>query len=416
MLSRGIRIQLALLAVVGLTATVYVALTYAKLGALAGVGRYTVHAEFEDSGGIFANAEVTYQGVPVGRVGALHLTRDGVRVDLELDSRGPRVPATAQAVVANRSAIGEQFVDLRPASARGPYLRDGSVITDTSIPTPVQDVISSAVALADSLPIHDLSVVVTELGKAFDGNGEDLKLLLDSLSNLAKSGNDSVAQSISLIRNSNTVLSTQADQADPIGTWAKNLGLITAQLASADPDLRRLLTNGTTTATEIAALLTRSDSDASTILRNLAKDVDNVKSTFVAVSPVLAMISAISGGSYTPAPGDGTIHFGIVLETNNPPACTVGYESTQAEIAAIKRKNPDFDLDYDDFPLNTQATCRVSQGNPTGVKGAQNAKYALASTPQPWDRIPKKDPDKLDLTPVAAQIAALLGITSTQSQ
>ncbi|WP_253663610.1 MCE family protein [Williamsia maris] len=416
MLSRRMVVQLVVLLVVGVAAILYVGVTYARIGQLAGVGRYTVHADFKDSGGIFANAEVTYQGVPIGRVSSLQLRTDGVRVELDLDSGGPKVPASSQAVVANRSAIGEQFVDLRPASASGPYLKNDSVISDTSIPTPVQDVISSAVDFTGSVPLNDLTTVVTELGKAFNGNGENLKVLVDSLSNLAKTGNDSLPQTISLIRNADTVLGTQADQTDAIGDWAKNLGLITDQLATSDPAIRRLLTTGTASATQISELLRRSAGDVTTVVRNLAKDIRNIKPTFVTFSPVLAIISGISSGSYTPAPGDKNIHFGIVLETNNPPACTLGYESTQTEIAAIKKKNPDFDLNYDDFPFNTKARCTVAQGNPTAVKGAQNAQFADPRTPQPWDRYPKKDPDKLNLNPIAAQLAALLGVTTQPSR
>ena len=40
-------------------------------------------ADFPDSGGIFTNAEVTYRGVTVGKVGQLHLIANGVRVDLK---------------------------------------------------------------------------------------------------------------------------------------------------------------------------------------------------------------------------------------------------------------------------------------------------------------------------------------------
>ncbi len=402
--------QLIALVVVAIVALSVVGIRYARLDTLVGVGSFTVHADFRDSGGIFTNAEVTYQGVPVGRVGALSLRPDGVRVDLEIDSGSPKVPVTAQAVVANRSAIGEQFVDLRPSSVGGPYLQDGSVISDTSIPTPVQDVLSSAIGLSDSVPVDDLTSVVTELGKAFNGNGENLRVLVDSLSNLARSGNDNLPATISLIRNADTVLATQADQSDAIGDWAKNLGLITAQLASSDPSIRRLLTTGSASATQISALLSRSGADATSVVRDLAADVGNISGTFPLVSPALALLSALSSGSYSPAPGDGTLRFGVVLETSNPPACTVGYEGTQAEIAAIKKKNPDFDLNYDDFPFNTAAGCAVAQGNPTLVRGAQNARFADPNTPQPWDDKPKKDPDKLDLNPLATQISNLLGV------
>ncbi len=305
--------------------------TYARLDKLFGIGTYTVHADFPDSGGIFAHSEVTYLGTPVGRVGSLQLRPDGVRVNLTMNSGDEKIPATAQAVVANRSAIGEQYVDLRPSSTSGPYLKEGSVITNTSIPVPVQDVISSAVDFTGSVPLNDLRTVavVTELGKAFDNNGENLRTLVDSLSNLSKSGNDNLPQTISLIRNSDTVLTTQAAQSDEILNWSQNLELITAQLQSSDPDLRRLLTTGQTSATHLSALLERSGGRRDPALRDLALDVRNVRGTFLAASPSLALIGAVSSGSYTPSPGDGTAHFGITLETNNPPACTIGYEKTQ---------------------------------------------------------------------------------------
>ena len=402
--------QLVGILVVAIAFGSLVGVRYIKLDHLVGAGIYTVHADFADSGGIFTNAEVTYLGTPVGRVGALSLRPDGVRVDLALDTGGPRIPASAQAVVANRSAIGEQYVDLRPTSVGGPSLDDGSVIANTSIPVPVQDVLSSAVDFTQSVPLDDLRTVVTELGKAFDGNGENLRTLVDSLANLSRSGNDNLPQTISLIRNSDTVLTTQAAQSDAILDWSRNLGLITAQLASSDPDLRRLLTTGRTSATQLSALLERSGGDITTALRDLGSDVRNVSGSFYGVSPLLSMLPGLSSGAYSTAPGDGTIHFGTTLETNNPPSCTLGYEKTQQIIAEEKRKNPDFDIDYDDFPFNTDARCAVAQGNPTDVRGAQNAVYADPGVRQPWDGTPKKDPDKLDLNPLVTQLSYLLGV------
>ena len=79
------------------------------------------------SGGIFEGAEVTYRGVTVGRVGPIDLRGDGIRVRLDLETE-ERIPARLRAVVANGSAVGEQFVDLQPETADGPWLEDGSVI------------------------------------------------------------------------------------------------------------------------------------------------------------------------------------------------------------------------------------------------------------------------------------------------
>ena len=106
MIGKFVKIQLIVFVVVGLVALVYVGAKYARLDKLAGVGMYTVTAQLPDSGGIFTNAEVTYQGVPVGRVGGLTLTKTGVDVALDIDSGGPDIPASATAAAASRSASG----------------------------------------------------------------------------------------------------------------------------------------------------------------------------------------------------------------------------------------------------------------------------------------------------------------------
>ncbi|WAC56694.1 MCE family protein [Gordonia sp. SL306] len=410
MLSKVARIQLIVFVIVGLVALVYVGAKYARLDRLAGIGQYTVTASMKDSGGIFTNAEVTYQGVPVGRVGKLTLTKSGVDVALELNSGGPEIPASATAVVANRSAIGEQFVDLQPTSSEGPFLSDGSVITKSSVPPPLEDVVSSAIDFTSSIPVDDLHTVITELGKAFNGQGENLTRLVDSLSKLSRSGYDSLDETISLIQNSNVVLATQADQSDAILSWSHDLDLITATLASSDPDLRRLLTTGTASATQISELLRRSGGDISTVVKQLASTLRTIEPTSYATSTTFAMLSALSAGSHSPAPGDGQIHFGVVLETNNPAACTRGYESTDAMIREMKRKDPSFDIHYDDFPFNTNAKCSVPVGNPTGVRSADRAAFANPAYKQPWDNTPKKDPDRLNLNPLAQQLAALMGV------
>ena len=410
MLSKMARIQLIVFVVVGLVALVYVGAKYARLDRLAGFGQYTVTASMPSSGGIFTNAEVTYRGVPVGRVGQLLLTDDGVDVALELDSGGPEIPASSAAVVANRSAIGEQYVDLQPTSSQGPYLEDGSVITDTSVPPELEDVVASAIDFTSSIPVDDLHTVITELGKAFDGRANDLSRLTDSLSKLSRAGYDSLDETISLIQNSDVVLATQAQQSDAILSWSRNLDVVTATLAAADPDLRRLLTTGTASATQISTLLQDSGGDISTVVKQLASTVRTIEPTAFATSPTFAMLSALSAGAHSPAPGDGQIHFGVVLETNNPAACTRGYEGTQAMVDRLKREDPSFDIRYDDFPFNTNAKCTVPVGNPTGVRSAERAVYANPEFAQPWDDIPKKDPDKLNLNPLARQLAALLGV------
>ncbi len=113
----------------------YVSARYVGLGDLLLGAGYVVTADFDESGGIFENAEVTYRGVAVGRVDRLRLADDGVHVDLRIDS-GVEVPKDTMAVVENRSAVGEQYVDLQPRTQGGPFLAAGDRIDDDATPHP----------------------------------------------------------------------------------------------------------------------------------------------------------------------------------------------------------------------------------------------------------------------------------------
>lgn len=409
-LSRLIKVQLVVMLVLGLVAAAYAGVRYARVGDYVGVGVYRVALVDTEPGGIFAGAQVTYRGVAAGRVSGLRLVPDGVEVDLELRDDAGQIPANAVAVVANRSAIGEQYVDLRPSGSAGPFLRDGSRIDGIVVPPILQDVMADVIALTESVPVDDLRTVVDELGKAFDGQAENLDRLVSSLMTLSSEGAENVDHLVSLLRASNVVLATQAEQSDAIVDWARDLDAVTAQLASSDPALRRTLDAAPEAGEQLSTMLRRHGEATTTLVHQLGETMHAVEPATFSTGMMFALLSSLSASSHTTAPGDGMIHFGIVLETGNPPSCTRGYEGTQAMIAELKRKNPDFDPNYDDFPFNKDADCLVPQGNPTGVRSAQRAALANPKFPQPWDRAPKKAPDALDLNPLANQLAWLLGV------
>ncbi|ALG85794.1 MCE family protein [Gordonia phthalatica] len=411
MITRLVKVQLIVFAVIGVLAIVYVGAKYARLDKLVGVSTYNVNLHMDDASGVFTNAEVTYRGVPVGLVGPMEMVPSGgVDVTLLLNSGGPKVPDSAVAVLANRSAIGEQFIDLQPKNDQGPFLKDGSRIQGAEVPPKLQDVIADTITLTKTVPVEQLSKVINELGQAFNGKGDDLTRLVTSLDKISKHGIDNLDSIVSLIKNSNVVLGTQAEQSDEILAWSKNLDLVAAQLSASDPDIRRILATAPRTATTLSQFIQDNGDDATKLIHQLGATLDHVEPAAFATGVTFALLSALSAGAHSITPGDGQIHFGIVLETGNPVSCTRGYESTQQMIADIKKKNPNFDINYDEFPMNTKAKCDVPVGNPTSVRGAARAPLANPDIPQPWDNTPKKDPDKLNLNPLATQLAGLMGV------
>ncbi|MET8651930.1 MULTISPECIES: MCE family protein [Nocardia] len=410
-MTRLVRYQLIAFALIAVLGVVYVGARYVRLDEMFGFGLYRVKVEATQTGGIYKGAEVTYRGVPVGRVGDLQLSSDGVVLTLDLETSGPRIPASAKAVVANRSAIGEQYVDLQPDSDSGPYLENDSVIVGASTPISVEELIGSVDHFTSSVDLAALHTTVTELGKALNGKGDDLKVLLESLNTFTETFDEALPQTIQLIRDGKIALGTQAEQSAAIRQFSDGLDQVTAQLRSSDPAVRRLIGTGTDAGRQIGALLRESGAALTEDLTNLRVLLQAISPKFYALQPLLIMLPGLSVGASATAPGDGTSHFGLVLEVNNPPACTVGYEGTYQILEQMKAQNPDFDDSRDEFPFNTNAKCTVPQGNPTAVRGGARADTADPAVAQPWDDVPKTDPDKLNLNPIAVQMATLLGVT-----
>ena len=181
MLTKRVRLQLIAFVVIAVVAVVYALIRFTDVGKAFGAEGYTVRMNLEDSGGIFTNAEVTYRGYNVGRVGEIRLTHDGLQVDLNIEPNAPDIPADLDAVVANRSAVGEQYVDLRPRNDAGPYLSGASVISADRTVTPVSTdaVIRDLDSLATSVPTESLRTVVDELDRAFAGTGDDLQVVAE---------------------------------------------------------------------------------------------------------------------------------------------------------------------------------------------------------------------------------------------
>ena len=123
MITRRTKVQLLIFVLITLIGVSYVGARYARLDRLVLDDAYTVVAHFPESGGIFAGGEVTYRGVRVGQVEQMELTDEGVDVHLEIENEFDSIPADTLAVVGNRSAVGEQYVELQPQADTEPLPR-----------------------------------------------------------------------------------------------------------------------------------------------------------------------------------------------------------------------------------------------------------------------------------------------------
>jgi virulence factor Mce-like protein len=368
MLTRFVRIQLTIFTIASIVGVLVMIFSYLQAPTLLGIGRITVTLELPATGGLYRFSNVTYRGVQVGKVTALSLTSQGPKATLSLDS-SPNIPADLQAEVRSISAVGEQYVDLRPRTDSGPYLKDGSVIPvrDTTIPQAVGPMLDQVSALINSIPKDKLSGLLDESFKAFNGAGYDLGSLFDSSATVLGDMNGVADPTRTLVDDAGPLLDSQADTADAIRTWAHSLAGITEQVAAADTQLRTILQTGPAAANEVTQLLDQVKPTLPVLLANLTT-IGQVAMTYhpslqqllVLLPPSVASTQAfgLSRNNPTGFPlGDFAVSLG------DPPACTVGF------LPPSQWRSP---ADTSTIDTPDDLYCKLPQDSPIAVRGARN--------------------------------------------
>ncbi|MBA0125508.1 MCE family protein [Haloechinothrix sp. YIM 98757] len=348
MLTRLVRFQVVVFVIIALVGMSFVGARYAGLDTLYGGSGYTVTAELPESGGIFTHAEVTYRGVAVGRVGDMRMTGDGIEVDLRIDADAPPVPDDVEAVVANRSAVGEQYLDLRPRRDGEPYLSDGAVIAqhDTTLPLAVETVLRTIDDLLESVPREDLRTVVDEMYEMTRGTAPSLQALLDSMESFVEVAHEHLPQTKELLTEGNTVLATQLDTSEAIASFGKNAKLVAAELAAADGDIRNVISSGPSAAREVSALLKETDPNLGLLVANLTTTSEVLVANVDGLDTMMVVSPEVVGAGQDVFSG-GVANFGLVTTFFDPLPCTEGYEGTTYREGR----------DISPAPLNTGAGC-----------------------------------------------------------
>ncbi|MBO0853438.1 MAG: MCE family protein, partial [Nocardia sp.] len=172
---------------------------------------YEIHVRLAESGGLQPNRDVTVRGVRVGTVKSVDIADGGVVAVATIDG-SVKISTDSTVRVAALSPAGEQYLDFVPGSRHGPYLAPGAHIgpDHTSSPVPLAQLLGDMNGAVVQLDPAKLAAIEHELGagpaaprKLADiiGGGTFLINTLDSV----------LPQTVSLVNNSRTVLSTVRD-------------------------------------------------------------------------------------------------------------------------------------------------------------------------------------------------------------
>ncbi|WP_345498793.1 MlaD family protein [Nocardia callitridis] len=368
MLSRFVRAQLVIFGILSVIGVVVMAVVYMSVPTLLGVGTMQVTVELPAAGGLYRFGNVTYRGAQVGKVTAVDLRKEDVRVELSIDN-GFRIPSDLQAQVRSVSAVGEQYVELLPRTDSPPYLHNGSVIDarDTVLPQPVGPMLDKLSALVNTIPQDKLHELLDEMYKGVNGTRTDLDSLMNSASTLAADMNGLGDTAKTLTEDSVPLLDSQVRSTDAIDLWSRSMAGITGQLVTNDPQLRTVLRDGPQMARESEQILDQVKLTLPVLLANLTT-IGQLGVTYHAgLEQVLVLLPPIvaSTTAYQPTKNSSGLGLGAfrMSGTSDPPACTVGF-------LPPTEWRPPSDTTTIDTPDGLY--CKLPQDSPVAVRGARN--------------------------------------------
>ncbi|MCX4098216.1 MCE family protein [Nocardia sp. alder85J] len=206
---------------------------------------YSVTVELATSGGLRSGSDVTFRGSRVGTVTAVKISGDGVAAVARIEDAA-RIPVGGTVAVGRLSAAGEQYLDFRPDSDTGPYLRDGALVdrSSTRVPVPIQSVFTNLSEFIGGLNPDRLDTIIDELDKALAGGPDKLRDMISGISHAMNGLNDLLPQTRQLLENLEIIADTTQHAQPDLSTLTQAGGVLFDQFASADQELRKFLQQG----------------------------------------------------------------------------------------------------------------------------------------------------------------------------
>ncbi|HYI35065.1 MAG TPA: MlaD family protein [Thermoleophilaceae bacterium] len=243
---------------------------------------YRVDVVFDDSRGLIPGQLVQVAGARVGSIEDVSVTRSyKARVHMRVDRRFAPFRTDARCTIKPQGLIAENYVQCDPGSPDARELRGRGGRAPT---VPVERT-TQPVSLTDLFEVwntptrHRLTVLLSSLGMANAGRGQDVNAVLRRLN-----------PSLALARRT---AATLARQRDDLAATVDATGTIARELARRPGDLRRLLRHGARVTTETAthrAALAEGTRELPGLLRESTPALQKLDAVMEAGQPLLDQI------------------------------------------------------------------------------------------------------------------------------
>jgi phospholipid/cholesterol/gamma-HCH transport system substrate-binding protein len=210
-------------------------------------------AELANAAGLRADDQVLIAGVPAGRVAAITLAGDRVRIGFRLDRDQPLGTATTAAVKI-QTVLGKRYLDVHPAGGQ-PLAPGGTIpLARTSVPYSLDDLGRSAAATTQGLDLGGLRTMITTL----QANAPDARLAGEALQGVGAAAAvfDKYSRQLQdLLAGAKAVTGTLAGQQDSLVRLLGDTDLITSALVRRKDTLNTLISQVSATSGSIRSFL-----------------------------------------------------------------------------------------------------------------------------------------------------------------
>ena len=293
-------------------------------------------AYFTNTVGLYAGADVTILGIPVGRVDKVTPAGEAVRVELHYEAKY-KIPANAQAVIVAQSLVSDRFVQLTPVFESGAVLQDKATldVSRTAVPVEVDQVSNSLNELSKALGPEganadgSLSKMLEVAARNLDGNGEEIRGTIGDTAEVLSTLGDNSENITASIENLEGITQALADNDTSVRQFTDRLAQVSAQLNGEKEELSQVLQilgptlkNVTSFVRDNRKALSSNVNDLAEVTAILVKQQESLDE-FVRVAPV-----AISNMTRAYDPISGTLHTRTnFLQFKNPAdwICSLAY-------------------------------------------------------------------------------------------
>jgi phospholipid/cholesterol/gamma-HCH transport system substrate-binding protein len=236
-------------------------------------GGDTYYAAFSEAGGLKANDEVRIAGVRVGKVQAVELVDDHVRVSFKVE-KGADFGKETGAAIRVKTLLGAMYLGLEPAG-RGQLAEGAEIpVRRTTSPYDVVEAFSGLAERSEAIDTADLTESLNTLGELTENTPEEFQAALTGLSDLSQNIAARDQQLNTLLQSTKKVSTVLGDRRGDLVTLMRDGDKLFRALAARRESVHNLLVATSQLSVQLTGLVRDTRADLKPALDHLGNVVD----------------------------------------------------------------------------------------------------------------------------------------------